>query len=60
MIPNFFQSGVKVVNTIIFLQKLVPNVANTFKKTAWYIILLYYVPNHRYRCLYGENLSPVN
>ena len=26
---------VKIVNRIIFLQKLVQNVAKTFKKTAW-------------------------
>jgi hypothetical protein len=60
MIPNFFQLRVEIVNKIIFLQKLVQDVAKTFSKTAWYIILLYYIPNHRYRCLYDENLFPVN
>ena len=34
MIPNFFQPRVKIVNEIIFLQKLVQNIAKTFKKTA--------------------------
>jgi hypothetical protein len=34
MMPNFFQSRVKIVNTINFLHKLVQNVAKTFKKTA--------------------------
>jgi hypothetical protein len=60
MIPNFFQSWVKIVSKIMFLQKIVQNVAKTFKKTAWQVILLYYIPNHRYRCLYDENLFPVN
>ena len=32
MIPNFFQLRVKIVNKIIFLQKLVQNVAKTFKR----------------------------
>jgi hypothetical protein len=32
MIPNFFKSRVKIVNKINFLQKLVQNVAKTFKK----------------------------
>ena len=35
MIPNFFQLRVEIVNKIIFLQKLVQDVAKTFSKTAW-------------------------
>ena len=32
MIPNFFQSRIKIVSKIMILQKLVQNVAKTFKK----------------------------
>ena len=47
---NFFYDTQLFPVTYFFLQKLVQNVARTFKKTAWQVILLYYIPDHRYRC----------
>ena len=45
MIHNFFQSRVKIVNEIIFLQKLVQNVAKTFKNCmVGYFIVLHFKP----------------